>query len=488
MSLVTTDEIIEIIRSKLWNRTYLGHRNTNKRSYFDSIAEDIKTKLDELPPYKYELIRQDIFRNPCLIELVVILLRHAKNYRTINSSTNAAVRRKDTAEQIFKVLTKWRPFFQNKMINVTRDLVAILNSTPINLELKSITTTLFKDLYTLYYGNCKLSDPFTTVGVDDEIEQLMPLLPPDTNLGKFIREVPTHTTCMGGVCSFFSGKKSVINRIRGVERPILPETEPLVPETEPLLSASTPPEEAVSRGPPLRDNPYIATDGTIGPFSTYMDNIKYTTKLTKLGVGAFGAVYKFKMPSNFEVSDQEVAVKIIESPSKKIINEAILLHKFSDTGIFPKLYAYGTNKEKQTTYAYIFMEWTEGQTLNNMILTAWPKPTSEKKQELKTKIKAVVRRLHAYGYVHNDLKPENIYIKRNGDILLLDIGSCRQIGTNMADNPASVTDGYYMPHRTNPTYQPELNLYSLDRVNIDIDNFYLSGGKRRSTRRRLRQK
>lgn len=250
-------------------------------------------------------------------------------------------------------------------------------------------------------------------------------------------------------------------------------------------------------GPPLREDPAISEDGSIGPFIAYRDSIG--EKYSPLGKGTYGNVYKFTMSDG-----QPVAVKILtnpvslakskERPISKAEHEAIMLHKFSDTGLFPQLYAYGIGKQPNgAPAAYIFMECADGQTLYDSILKT-PEPTPEQKEELKTKINAAAKRLHAYGYVHNDLKPENIYMKRNGDILLLDIDSCRPIGMERRKNIASSTKGYCMIHNRAPCpdyellsiYKPQLNFYALSKVDEDIDrwSFLKPRGGQRQTRHR----
>jgi serine/threonine protein kinase len=121
-------------------------------------------------------------------------------------------------------------------------------------------------------------------------------------------------------------------------------------------------------------------------------------------------------------------------------------------------------------------------------------PNPEQKAELKAKINAVVKRFHTYGYVHNDLKPENIYLKSNGDILLLDIDSCRPIGMRR-NVRASSTKGYCMIHNRAPCsdyellsmYKPQLNFYALSKVDADIDRWSLlkpRGGSRKTRHRK----
>jgi len=497
---VTADTVIDTIRSKLWDRTYLGHRNSKKRTYFDSIAENVKTVLAaKSPPVNYDQINGALHTNSCIIELIVVFLRNAKNYRTLNIRTRSDIRKDETAKRIADALLDWPTVLTREFKKATDKLIVILSRPDVHIDVEPIETTLFKDLYTLYYGTCKVGGPSATHEVDLKINKLIPYLPEDTELGKFIREIPAHKSCLGNVCSFFTGKKRVLRETHfsrnNVAAPLLipSNTSELAKYSgaDPIDPGPYEPPSVIPvspAGPPLRPDPIINPDGSIGDF-----NFKNTKLLSPLGSGGFGDVYKCTLPSS-----QQAACKHFKRSDAKSIaaarKEAIMLYKFSDTGIFPKFYAFGMGTDKDNKpAAYLFMEWTDGQTLYNML--AWkPKPAPDEIAALKGKIRAMVERLHTYGYVHNDLKPENIYVKQNGDIQLLDIDSCRKIDDRRNEGNTS-TRGYCIIKNggrcedpmARAYHRPAANIYALSKVNEEIDNWKIkniAGGSRKTRHRK----
>ena len=200
-----------------------------------------------------------------------------------------------------------------------------------------------------------------------------------------------------------------------------------------------------------------------------------------LGKGHFGTVHLYELPASRVKTEKRVGAVKISKDLRDAEREALMLEKFTPTGIFPALYAYGVDGVD----AYIFMEYSEGDTLHNYLRYRIPIP---EKEGLESRIKEQVNKLHILGYIHNDLKPANIYVKSDGSIQLLDAGSVRLQGSFFKiDNAPASTSGYCKRKNQSylcETYEPELNAYSLEKINKNIAE-RARGGTRRQKSKRL---
>ncbi|OED37680.1 hypothetical protein AB833_22700 [Chromatiales bacterium (ex Bugula neritina AB1)] len=123
---------------------------------------------------------------------------------------------------------------------------------------------------------------------------------------------------------------------------------------------------------------------------------------------------------------------------QRFLREARTLVKFRHPNIVRVMAVFEANNT-----AYLVMEYEEGQQFkqfvkgNNGIAEA----------ELTTLILKVVDGLdqvHQHGFIHRDIKPVNLIIRRDGSPVLLDFGSARPAGIDLADNnhTSFVSAGY----------------------------------------------
>lgn len=154
-------------------------------------------------------------------------------------------------------------------------------------------------------------------------------------------------------------------------------------------------------------------------------------QVTSVGRGSFGSVDRVCM---YEEEGRYVAVKtmyISGNPAKLrgAINEINVLSALSGQNIFPPFHAAKIEPDGLKQKAYIIM----GYCTNTLVTLAH----AEQLAIMPTVI-SNVKKLHAAGYVHFDLKPENICV----DGLLLDAGSTRRIGSDYILDSIGQTLGY----------------------------------------------
>ncbi len=121
----------------------------------------------------------------------------------------------------------------------------------------------------------------------------------------------------------------------------------------------------------------------------------------------------------------------------RFVTEARTLAKFRHPNVVRVMSVFEANST-----AYMVMEYERGESLEKLLKTG--------KIAGEAKLRAVIMPLldglkvvHEAGFIHRDIKPDNIYLRENGTPVLLDFGSARQaIGVATRTLTALVTPGY----------------------------------------------
>jgi len=102
--------------------------------------------------------------------------------------------------------------------------------------------------------------------------------------------------------------------------------------------------------------------------------------------------------------------------------EADALSLIDGNGV-PKVYNYCFDNEP-----YILMEYINGQSLNDLV-NGNPLSVDEA-IDITFKILKILGKVHEIGLLHRDIKPDNIVIKDNDEVFLIDFGLCRIEGVD----------------------------------------------------------
>lgn len=177
-----------------------------------------------------------------------------------------------------------------------------------------------------------------------------------------------------------------------------------------------------------------------------------------LGQGGFGITYlaldtnlnnhvaiKEFLPTDLATRTQDSSVMPISDDQSdtyswgvnRFIIEAQTLAKFRHPNIVQVLAVFEANNT-----AYMVMEYVKGSTLEDALKSK----TIQGEEELKRILFAILEgleRIHNGGYIHRDIKPDNIYLREDETPVLLDFGSARQaIGAQTRTLTALVSPGY----------------------------------------------
>lgn len=123
-----------------------------------------------------------------------------------------------------------------------------------------------------------------------------------------------------------------------------------------------------------------------------------------------------------------------------------------------------TNFFRANDTVYMVMHFEDGVTLQDFILKENTPPNEQMLKSIFIALLHGIREVHAKKILHLDIKPANIFIRKDGSPVLLDFGSARQ--TLNHQQPAlipSFTPGFAAPeqHDDHPLLGPWSDIYSI---------------------------
>ena len=184
-----------------------------------------------------------------------------------------------------------------------------------------------------------------------------------------------------------------------------------------------------------------------------------------LGSGGFGNTY-LAFDTEFEVkvaikefypkgilvrTDDRKTLVSVESEKDnyqygldKFINEAEILEKFREA---PTIVAI-QDVFKENGTAYMVMEYLEGMTLEEKLTNSREPMTEKEVVKVIYPLLKTLAKVHKAGLIHRDISPDNIYIRDNGQIKLLDFGSARySLGQQTKNLSVLLKHGYAPPEQ-----------------------------------------
>jgi serine/threonine protein kinase len=121
----------------------------------------------------------------------------------------------------------------------------------------------------------------------------------------------------------------------------------------------------------------------------------------------------------------------------RFLLEARTLAKFSHPGIVRVLRYFEANGT-----AYMVMEYEKGEPLKNLFILSPQLPEAELKRLMEPLLEGL-REVHAAGFLHRDIKPDNIFVRADGRPVLIDFGAARNaLGGETRSLTAVLTPGF----------------------------------------------
>jgi serine/threonine protein kinase len=115
--------------------------------------------------------------------------------------------------------------------------------------------------------------------------------------------------------------------------------------------------------------------------------------------------------------------------------------------------------------AYMVMDYEEGESLKAWIRRQ-PAPDEEALKGLMLPLLEGIEKVHSVGFLHRDIKPDNIFVRSRGDPVLIDFGSARQAVGGTRALTTLVTPGYAPFEQYSPDAEqgPFTDIYALGAV------------------------
>lgn len=157
--------------------------------------------------------------------------------------------------------------------------------------------------------------------------------------------------------------------------------------------------------------------------------------------------------------------------------EALALSKLEHPGI-PKLITQPftfTLKDSFSEIKCLVMEKIEGVTLDDYMLVNKSLFSQSLALDWLQQLVDILDYIHSKGFIHQDIKPSNIMLKPDGQLVLIDFGALQEINEEYlckisrglkgsGDSPAVRTQGYSPPEQIRGRVVPQSDFYALGRT------------------------
>lgn len=199
------------------------------------------------------------------------------------------------------------------------------------------------------------------------------------------------------------------------------------------------------------------------PGDVYAGNIRI---LERLGTGTFATVYRVELPSY----PQPLALKLSREPidgpdqAQRALREVTILRALTNPHVC-RTFDCGLRPDG---HVYMLMDYLDGTTLDHWHDFRHPLHAAQAVTIVHQACLGLAE-AHAKGIVHRDVKPENIFVERKGQIKVLDFGLARSwdgspvIGVNATDIHMVIgTPHYSQPEQLHTrVLTPASDVYSL---------------------------
>ncbi len=170
--------------------------------------------------------------------------------------------------------------------------------------------------------------------------------------------------------------------------------------------------------------------------------------IRKLGQGGMADVYLGFQ----EKLAREVAIKVLDPLllrdtqfAKRFVKEAQTAAQLTHPNIIT-IHDVGVVKDSQHHYYYIVMEFL-AESLSDRLKQGGPMPPEEALDIIK-KIAGALDYAHQKGFIHRDIKPDNIMFRFDGSVVLVDFGIARAVDSNTQLTRTGMSIG--TPHYMSP--------------------------------------
>lgn len=146
------------------------------------------------------------------------------------------------------------------------------------------------------------------------------------------------------------------------------------------------------------------------------DRYKIIRKMQK---GGFGQTW---LAEDTQWQQIVVLKELLKNEEKKTLNEARRMAKFQNSPVIVKILDFFEEEE----LAYIVMEYVKGSSLRDYLERLDEPMGFQKSVEFMRPVFQALYEIHKKGIIHRDLSPDNILVKEDGTLKIIDFGSARE--------------------------------------------------------------
>jgi serine/threonine protein kinase len=187
--------------------------------------------------------------------------------------------------------------------------------------------------------------------------------------------------------------------------------------------------------------------------------------------GAFAVVFKMKDTLNgklfalkcftSEQSGRKESYALISDELEKYESPYLISVKYYDKELFVD-----SKCTNETEFPVLLMDWVEGETLESYILANYTE--QHLMSELAYKFCEMSAWLHEQAFAHGDIKPDNIMIKNNCSLVLIDYDGMYVPAMNGQKSPIIGSRNMSHPLRTSADFNETIDDFSLSSISLSI--------------------
>lgn len=139
----------------------------------------------------------------------------------------------------------------------------------------------------------------------------------------------------------------------------------------------------------------------------------------KMQKGGFGQTW---LAEDTQWQQIVVIKELLKNEEKKTLNEARRMAKFQSSPVIVKILSFFEEGE----LAYIVMEYVKGSSLRDHLERMDEPMGFQESVEFMRPVFRALHEIHKKGIMHRDLTPDNILVKEDGSLKIIDFGSARE--------------------------------------------------------------
>lgn len=145
--------------------------------------------------------------------------------------------------------------------------------------------------------------------------------------------------------------------------------------------------------------------------------------IKRLGQGRYGIVYLAINEKNEKVIIKQLKKEMLEETKTKLFYEQKTLDRLNNYPSFPKF----ISKFKEGDREGYILEYIEGTVLEDLIYRKGYQFNRDEIYQVAIKVLDIMEILHKNNIVHRDIRPPNLILKENKELVLIDFGLARFI-------------------------------------------------------------